>query len=62
MKRIILKMNKKKLLLFVTVLLAILAGLGYYIFLPALNIGSIELWLFIVLAFLLFGGVHTLLG
>lgn len=55
-------MNKKKLLLFVTVLLAILAGLGYYIFLPALNIGSIELWLFIVLAFLLFGGVHTLLG
>lgn len=61
-KRIIIKINKKKLLLFTGIIFVLLAGLGYYIFLPALNIGSIELWLFIVSVFLLFGGVHTLLG
>lgn len=61
-KRIIIKINKKKLLLFTGIIFVLLAGLGYYIFLPALNIGSIELWLFIVSVFLLFGGVHILLG
>ncbi len=54
--------NKKRALIILAVLILLLAGLAYYFFLPAFNIGSIEMWVFLVLALLFFGSVHYMIG
>lgn len=54
--------NKKRLLLFLVIVLIILAGISYYVFLPALNVGSIGLWIFVILLFVGLGIIQILLG
>lgn len=56
-------MNKKrKALLTIAIVLLVLTAVGYYIFLPAINIGSIEMWIFLISVFVLFGALQLLLG
>lgn len=54
--------NKKRALLILIIGAVLLAAVSYYIFLPAINWGSIEMWAFIVLVFILFGTFHLLIG
>lgn len=54
--------NKKRALIILAIGVLLLAALAYYIFLPAINIGSLEMWAFIVLVFVSFGTVHLLIG
>jgi hypothetical protein len=56
-------MNKKrKTFLLLVILTIIIAAGAYYIFLPAINIGSIEMWVFIISVFVLFGLVQMFIG
>lgn len=54
--------NKKRALAFLVIAVLILAAVAYYVFLPAFNIGSIEMWILVILLFLAFGAVQILLG
>lgn len=54
--------NKKRALTILTIGLLLLAAISYYIFLPAINIHSIEMWIFNVIVLLTFGAIHFLIG
>ena len=54
--------NKKKALSFLAIAIILLAAIAYYVFLPAINIGSLEMWVFIILVLLIFGIVQFVIG
>ena len=54
--------NKKRALLFLAIGVILLAAIAYYVFLPAINVGSIEMWVFIIFVFLVFGVVQLSIG
>lgn len=54
--------NKKKAVLFLAIAVILLAAISYYVLLPAINVGSIEMWVFIILVFLVFGVVQLMIG
>lgn len=56
------KKRKRQALVMIAAILLLIAGIGYYIFLPAINIGSIEMWIFIISVFVLFGALQLLIG
>lgn len=56
------KKRKRQALFVIAAILLLIAGVGYYIFLPAINIGSIEMWIFIISVFVLFGALQLLIG
>lgn len=58
-------MNKKGkglTVLLIAIVSILIAAVAYYIYLPAINIGSIEMWLFIILVAVLFGVLNLLIG
>ena len=54
--------NKRRFFIFLGIVLLILAAVAYYVFLPAFNIGSLEMWIFIIFISLLVGMIQFLLG
>ena len=54
--------NKRRFYIFLGTVLLILAAVAYYVFLPAFNIGSLEMWIFIIFISLLVGMIQFLLG
>lgn len=54
--------NKRRSFIFLGIVLLILAAVAYYVFLPAFNIGSLEMWIFIIFISLLVGMIQFLLG
>lgn len=54
--------NKRRAFISLIILLLFLAAIAYYIFLPAINIESIEMWFFIIFALLSFGSIYSLVG
>lgn len=54
--------NKRRFYIFLGIVLLILAAVAYYVFLPAFNIGSLEMWIFIIFISLLVGMIQFLLG
>ncbi len=54
--------NKKRALIFLAIGVILLAAISYYVFLPAFNIGSIEMWVLIIFVFLVFGAIQLVIG
>ncbi len=55
-------MKKTKFVLLALILLLLIASIGYYIYLPAINIHSVDFWFFIIICFVIASMISVILG